>query len=324
MAMNYYGMNCIHYAIELESLPILALLLEGSWTPSKTEIDDFPEAPWLRSAWKALDMGTKEDGLLPIHVAAMKGNKKIIKYIIRIVNSRKGTEDEYMNESEMLEYRAKYSMTPLLIAVQYNITKCFEYLNGIGSDIYAKNTRMQNSLHLAAINNNKEIVEQIMAIDMEEGKLRRAKDYRGKIPMQYTGKIDIKNALLSIWEAIETGSLTDIQTIMELTDGNVLKCKHSKFGDTPLHYAVKMKKIGVVQILMEYKASKDIANIQMKTPMDLAEEIENNETRKAIINALNSEGKEPVILKKLIELKSRRPCPGQGLGTPDLCCVRPV
>jgi len=286
---NTHGMNIIHYATELESLPLLNILLgEGT--------------PWLEHAYKALDTGTKEDCLLPLHIAVIKGNKCVFKYLIQIITSRK----RFMSVKEMLEYKTKYSMTAFLVAVQYNRFKMFKYLIELGSDIYAKNARMQNALHLAAINGNKDMIEMLMGIDREEGRLLYSKDYRGKTPIEYAKGEDLKCALISIWNAIDKSNLITIKKLMEYNKGETLKLKHSKDGNTPLHYAVKQKKKAVVRLLMEYNIDKNIANIEKKTAEDLAKEIEDEKTRKAILDALNAEVKEQVMLKSLLRIKGRR------------------
>eukprot|EP00826_Nyctotherus_ovalis_P056370 TRINITY_DN7592_c0_g1_i7.p1 TRINITY_DN7592_c0_g1~~TRINITY_DN7592_c0_g1_i7.p1 ORF type:complete len:331 (-),score=90.14 TRINITY_DN7592_c0_g1_i7:67-1059(-) len=298
-------MNVAHYAADFESLPALSFLLEGRWETSK-EFENFPAVPWLKSAWKSLDVGTKEDGLLPLHIAAMKGNKRIVKYILRIVAARKEEKDEFMSVKEMLGYKAKYSMTPLLMAAQYNSVKVVECLIGMGAEVHDKSARMQNAMHLAAINRNKETVEMLMGIDREEGKLLHAKDYRGKIPIQYAKQEDMKCALISIWDAIDSNNLMNIQTLVEYTKGEVLRLKHSKDGNTPLHYAVKAKSKPAVRLLMECNVDKSITNMERKTAEDLAEEIEDEKVRKGILDTLRMEVEEPVVLKKLSQIKGRR------------------
>ena len=48
----------------------------------------------------------------------------------------------------------------------------------IGANIFAKNTRMQNVMHLSVINRNEDIIRWIMTKDAEECVLKYSKDYR--------------------------------------------------------------------------------------------------------------------------------------------------
>ena len=302
LTSNPYGMNAIHYAVELKSLPALTILLEGRWNSSD---DPFGSVPWLENAWKALDVSTKEEGLLPIHMAVINGSKKILRYIVNIVKARKG--HGLLSVEEMLEYKTKYAMTPLLLAVQFNRNECFKYLVSIGANLHVKNIRIQNVLHIAAINNNKPIIDYLMGVDMEEGKLERAKDYRGKFPIQYASKEDSKYAMLSIWTAMETGNLMDIQTLVNRTHGRILEVKHSKDNSRPLHYAVRLGKVPVIRLLIECNATKDVKDGKGKLPKDVAMEITDFKLRQEILDILSSKKKESVLLKSLTNVRQRRP-----------------
>eukprot|EP00826_Nyctotherus_ovalis_P016357 TRINITY_DN14728_c0_g1_i11.p1 TRINITY_DN14728_c0_g1~~TRINITY_DN14728_c0_g1_i11.p1 ORF type:complete len:288 (-),score=74.39 TRINITY_DN14728_c0_g1_i11:29-892(-) len=242
-----------------------------------------------------------------LHIAAMNGSTKIVNYIIDVVKKRKSAKNSLLSLEDMLEYKAKYAMTPLLLSAQFNKTKTFKCLAAKGANVHAKNIRMQNTLHLAAINNNKAIVDYLMEVDLEEGKLRKHKDYRGKTPIQYAKRDEVKFTLLSIWDAVETGNLMDIQTLVNITDGRILEAKHPKDESRPLHYAIKLGKLPVIRLLVECKAAKDVTNAEGKLPEDVAMEITDASLRQEMLNALSYKSKDNVLLKSLSQIRDRRP-----------------
>lgn len=306
LSFNTCGMNAVHYAVECRSLPVLRLLFGGKWD-DETGNKLLPAGSWLESAWKALDVGTKDEGLLPLHIAAMNGSTKIVNYIIDVVGKRKSAKNFLLSLEDMLEYKAKYAMTPLLLSAQFNKAKTFKCLAAKGASIHAKSIRMQNVLHLAAINNNKAMVDYLMEVDLEEGKLRRHRDYRGKTPIQYAKKDEIKFALLSIWDAVETGNLMDIQTLVNISDGKILEAKHPKDEGRPLHYAIKLGKLPVVRLLVECKAAKDVTDAEGKLPADVAMEIADPGLRQEMLSALSYKSNDNVLLKSLTQMRDRRP-----------------
>jgi len=320
LSADTYGRNAIHFAVECESYNSLIILCEGSLVSNETfDEKKFVNAPWIKNSWKALDCSIKEDGLIPFHLASMKGNSKILKYLIHICEIRKpysqpDTDEEYLTIDEMLEYPAKYNLTPLLLAAQYNKLESFQYLVMIGANIYAKTTRMQNILHLSVINKNEDIVRYIMDRDAEECSLKYGKDCRGKTPVQYAKREDIIISLMSIWESIRNGRLSEIETLVARSKGEVHRQRFSKDGNTPLHYAVKLGLSDMVKFLIELDCPKDLKNSDGKLPVDLLENIENLDIRKKVEEALNTTAEDKVILHNMKETVKMQKTTRLGMG----------
>ena len=305
---NHMGKNALHYAVEFDSILCLAIMLEGVWIPSTDFTHPFPNTPWLENAWKSLDSATQSDGLLPFHIAAIRGNKDILEYLVNFVKARKKTTKgkNMMGVSEMMEYSTKYSLTPLLLTIQYNHAECFEYLTTVGANIYAMNTRMQNGLHIGVINNNRMIMDWFLIKDREKCSLINAKDYRGRIPADYSISENIRISLLSIWSCIANENLLDIQTLATKTKGSILRMKHSNNSNSPLHYAVLLGKVAVVELLVELEALKTSKNSEGMTPINLAEKIENPIIRESMLNILNKTETDDFLLSKIRKAKTRR------------------
>ena len=304
LAADKHGRNALHYAVEFESLSSLIMLLEGAWI-SKEKFDfayAIRASPWIINSWKALDQSVKDDGLLPFHIAALKGNSNILKYLTYITAEvrKAATEESFLDLDEMLEYKSKYSMTPLLLAVQYNKLESFQYLVMIGADIYAKSTRMQNFLHLAVINRNEDIIRWLVSKDSDKCILKWTKDYRGKRPSHYANKEEIKIALICMWESIRRRNLWEIYILMIRTkDKELLRIKHAQDGDTPLHYATKLGESEVVRLLVELEAPKDLVNSDGLTPMELSEKIENPDVKAKVKEALERDPADQIVLQTL-------------------------
>ncbi len=304
LAADPHGRNAVHYAAEFESLSSLSMLLEGTWiSPDRSPDPDqlLRSRPWVLDGWRALDQSTRNDGLLPFHVAAMKGNGNVLKYLAYVGEIRKCAKGErFMEMDDMLEYKAKYQMTPLLLAVQYNRLESFQYLVMIGADIYARNTRMQNTLHLAVINKNEDIVRWLIAKDSDACTLKAGKDYRGREPGHYAKREEMQIALISMWESVRTGNLRDVLTLATRNkDKELFRIRRAQDGNTPLHYAVQLGNVEVARLLVELEAPVDVVNNAGKTPVELAAALDNVEIRSKMQEALGRDWKERVVLSSM-------------------------
>lgn len=292
------GKNAIHFVVEFQNLEMLTFLCEGKWISTLKDNDEIiPNSkdipPWVYASWQALDITTNIEGFLPIHFAAFVGNKKIIQYILAVVqlrNNIKNNEAEKLEIKEMLEYKTKSGLTPLLVAAQCNKLEAFTYLLHRGADVYAISSKMQNALHYAVINKNRQMLNEITQIDCEKCVLLNQFDYKGKNPKAYDKNNEFKILLISIWEAIRELKLTDILTVVayykEKLNQNLLEVKTKEEGNTPLHYAVLHNKFDAIKLLVELGSDANHPNFKSVTPYQLAESIHDSVKKKRTQQAL--------------------------------------
>ena len=84
--------------------------------------------------------------------------------------------------SDCLERSSLENLTPLLLAAQQNHADIFEALVAKGACLYGQCTKLQNVLHYAVKNKNRELVQRIMHLDSDERVLQTEKNVRGKAP----------------------------------------------------------------------------------------------------------------------------------------------
>lgn len=74
-------------------------------------------------------------------------------------------------------------MTLLLIAAKYNNLETFKYLVEKNCGLYATCTKMQNCLHYAVINKNKDFISYLTYLDSDNDSLRNEQNVRGQSPL---------------------------------------------------------------------------------------------------------------------------------------------
>ena len=197
---NNSGKTALHYAIELQSLPILCYLCEGMWSSNASqsiaygmEVNNYytnsidkKYPSWVFQTWKTLDYAATPEQLFPLHLCSLMDNVIILKYIVFIINLRAKVCKESTVLNQIIEFRSKTGSTPLLISAQYGKAENFKFLMSLGANIYQLNGKMQNVLHLSITNKCEKIIRLLASLDSEVGKFRRQKDYRGKIPAYYS------------------------------------------------------------------------------------------------------------------------------------------
>jgi ankyrin repeat protein len=68
----------------------------------------------------------------------------------------------------ILENTSRENFTLLLISAKFNNFETFKFLLNKGCNLYASCIKMQNSLHYAVINKNKEFIQFLSLYDAEQ------------------------------------------------------------------------------------------------------------------------------------------------------------
>jgi len=139
--------NVIHYCVSFEKMDYLSYLIEGDMDAHfntsiialedvnmENEIKKLEKAPWIQSAWSALDSPNAQNGMTPLHMACQIGNKAIVSYLVHFIKKRESIagasqiDNSYLAVWDHLEYRDGKGRTPLLIASMTNDKAIFKFL----------------------------------------------------------------------------------------------------------------------------------------------------------------------------------------------------
>ena len=339
---NREGMNCVHFAAQMENLLALKFLMEGYFHPhmdglidqdAEDVLFDIYNCPWVVQGLQALDRSTRTLGFTPFHLAASIGeyiyiyiyiltigNIEIIEYMVEIITRRenitiRGKHQQpihFLRKSEVLECLAIENLTPLLVAAKYNRFPIMHYLYNLGVSIYVSTSQMLNALHYSILNQNEEMTKFLISADGDYNKLKYEHDCRGNLPkdLQPNKTIQEKESnedpLANIWECAVLGDIPKIYKII----------KHKKYGvndqtyttqNTPLHLAVIYENLSACQLLLELGADVNIININGQTPGELAEEKEGLYFKMHAKEIFDDEGKTQVIIETIKDITQRRP-----------------
>lgn len=102
----------------------------------------------------------------------------------------------------ILENTSWENFTLLLMAAKYNNLETFKLLLDRGCNLYSSCIKMQNSLHYAVINKNKEFIEFLTHYDAENEILLKEQNVRGQNPIEIDNKSYFENELKNIFYMI--------------------------------------------------------------------------------------------------------------------------
>lgn len=110
----------------------------------KVLLDPSAQYNWTEKALSCLSCKTNK-GLNVLHVAAMHADTHLLDYLIR-------------KAGECLEDRCKRGMTPFLAAVHAHKIENAKLLIHSLCDVYARNRKLQNAMHLAVFGHQKHLL----------------------------------------------------------------------------------------------------------------------------------------------------------------------
>lgn len=247
-------------------MEILKLMLNGEKGNENNHI-------WRDQAFEAMYLNTKQ-GYNILHICSKTGDITVLSFILqKLKNANPITinfaeSSLYKSLNKMLESTCKNKLTPFLLAVICNNLRAAHQLIFYGCDIYAKNNKLQNSLHLAVIRGNEEMIKFIVKIDADKNILRNQPDINRQKPFELYAAKKLKNAFFHIWDYAQNGNIELLD--QELADGNfeINEKSHIK-KNTSLHIAIKFCQPKMVEHLVRRKADVLALNAKGLSPLDI-------------------------------------------------------
>ena len=174
----------------------------------------------------------------------------------------------------------KNKETLLIKSIKKNNLHLFKFLlndinfnnRKIDLDIYKTDFNGQNILHYGVILKQKETILFLIKYDADFNKLIKAKNLKGKTPIDFDKSKSFENELCSIWDAAKNNDIKMLQTlIFKLKYYDINEQTNCK-GNTALHIAVQNKADKAILFLILNGIDKNIKNKKRLTAL---EEIKN-------------------------------------------------
>lgn len=229
--------------------------------------------------WHGADIETKDkDGLTPLGVAVLKQQKEIVDFLIKrgakidtlsirgttplISATRTGSLELVQlllkaGASKSINHINNYHNHALHYAVAAERIDIIELLLSYGADINLKNQKGYTPLELAV---NNQLVATVDFLIKKGAKI----DTIGNT-------IDnLDNTLLIIAINDKDASLEMIERLLEAGAAKVIN-HQNKSSNSALHYAVKNKRIDIVELLLSHGIDLNLRNLDNETPLSLAQ-----------------------------------------------------
>jgi len=287
--------TALHLAVKAGNMAVLRLMLDGFVNKETNE----EVHSWKLEAWRAADMVTAQ-GYSVLHLAAKhEDNIEVIQYLIKALNKRKEWLENHSGrqESDMpafmafetfRELRAKGGFTALLLAVRCFNISIVKYLVKHGANIYAKTESLQNALHIAAQQEDRDTVEFLIYQDSDDNILRAEVDIRLRKPrdIDITGKL--ASSFYHIWDYASMGNVQRVKALISSGAVSVNEQTRRKLNSI-MHVAVEKAQVVVVRELLDLGADPNLKNAAGKTPSDMATAIKDARYESVIYRLIKGE-----------------------------------
>jgi hypothetical protein len=253
---------------------VLRMLLDGLKETSEEM------AVWKVEAWKALDFVTSE-GYSVLHISSKRDKSaEVTQFLVKQIMLRKAWADtqqtkpgvetrSFLTFETLKELKCKGGYTAFLLAVKCFNLNVAKYLVKQGANLYAKTENLQNAMHIATLQEDRDTLEYLTYQDSDENLLRTEVDIRLRKPKD----IDITNKLAGcfyhIWDYAATGNIVKIKMLVNSGKCSVNE-QTGKRLNSVLHVAVEKAQVICVRELMAMGADPNIKNAAGKTPADVA------------------------------------------------------
>ena len=160
-----------------------------------------------------------------------------------------------------------------MMSANLNEITCFEVLLNQGSEIYTCCRHLNNILHYAVLNKNKQMIQMIVFADAESDRLLGERNYRNQTPYMLDFHGDYQNIFNHIWSAASQQSQAANDHLSYILESNIYNANQKTLvgKNTALHFAVLNENLKAIEILcnqIDIKITE--RNIMGQTPMDIA------------------------------------------------------
>lgn len=227
-------------------------------------------------------------GMNILHICAYFSCVDMLKGVVKIMKNLESLVNDFCQTSFALclESTTKKKMTPFLAAVHEDKVEQVKFFAEIGCNIWAKNDKLENSLHLAYKNKSIEMIKLISYIDSDKNTLKTQLDLHKHKPSDLDPSKKLIKHQRHAWELVQQGKLDlFIKSIQQSNQS--LNSSTFKKKNTFLHIAVKHHQTPIITFLLKNGAQKELRNYKNLTPLQLAS-IKGDNIYYSLINSLFS------------------------------------
>lgn len=276
---NKNGWNALHYAAKTKQLEVLKYLIEGN-PKGIPEDESMLNKRWIKDSWLAMDQVSRQNFNI-FHLAALNCDVEHISYLISAYTRRErllSFPDELPSSYKFLELKPLKSMleatchgkyTPLLLAVKQSRVEVAKFLTQQGCNLYFRNERQQNCLHLASLHGCQELIEFYVRLDSDYNTLRGERDIKQRKPKDFDISGKFSEYFSHVWDYAREGNEAKLREVISRGVYDVNE-PTPQLNLTPLHFAVEAKQLLVIRTLMELGADQHRRSTQGVCPIDIA------------------------------------------------------
>lgn len=211
------------------------------------------------------------NGMNILHISIICSSFELLKSIVKLMkNIENMVNDTCMYSfNSILENTNKYKMTPFLTSVNENKIEQVKYLAEIGCNIWAKNEKLENALHLAFKSKSADLIKLISFLDADKNILKGQVDLNKRKPSDLDPSKQLIKYQRHPWELVQQGKF---EILVKKIQSNRLNINSATFRkkNTFLHLSIKYHQTAITRFLVNSGANKDFKNYKNQTPLQLA------------------------------------------------------
>ncbi|OMJ80122.1 hypothetical protein SteCoe_19721 [Stentor coeruleus] len=291
---NAQGWNSLMFALQNNNISILKTMIEGS--ENEENRWQYGIKSWIEDCWKALEGVTKE-GWNVLHMCSVYSETSITEYILEVLKSREiiqkssdcpeiFSKTQITPVKKMMESMCRKQNTPFLLSVKHNRLDSVQILVSWDCNIYVRNGKLQNALHIATSKGYSNFIEYLVRLDADKNILRSQLDIQQRKPKDLDVSNKLEQYFYHIWDYARSGDFEKIEGLIEAKVYSVNEqTVFSKI--TPLHAAVESRQLHMIRTLVKLGADIKAKNITGKTPLDIACDMMDSEYENTVVRLLN-------------------------------------